>query len=170
MKKELGLESVKEKVKMKVRRNKGKKDDKVKEPERRSTRIRFKALLPGMYKEEETKKVSKPLTSKNNVKLHLPLPSDDPDVESDVFKCILCDKTYWYKNSLNKHFDAVHKAATFSCDICFNAFSYSANLKRHMAQCHATTVSSYQCKECPQYFSYKHNMMSHIAKFHSREM
>ena len=50
------------------------------------------------------------------------------------FKCIICEKYFSNKGTLNNHVASVHEGIKpFKCDICETRFATKGTLKRHMA-------------------------------------
>ena len=78
------------------------------------------------------------------------------------FKCALCSKEYYTKESFDSHLD-FHTGVTHKCTICDKPpFSNSKAFKRHM-KWHADGSKMVVCEMCGKQFEYKYRLDSHMS-------
>ena len=63
------------------------------------------------------------------------------------FKCDVCEASFFGKQGLNYHIDAVHLKTPFRCEYCKKSFKMAANLKRHIKSIHQK-LKPHKCSEC----------------------
>ena len=130
-------------------------------PTRKSTRIKLKVNYRDI---QIVSKVKRRLSHKQDEPKKVES-SENPSSNVYTFVCLMCDKTFKYKNSLSKHFKAMHTEMEFRCDVCGNVFNYMSNLKRHKDMTHSEEKVKHECKICENNFSYKSSLMKHIKKY-----
>ena len=82
------------------------------------------------------------------------------------FQCSLCNKSYFYKQSLKKHNNSVHEGKKpYQCTICGTSFGAKKNLDNHNIQVHQKR-ELYQCSLCDKSYPYSHSLKIHIETVH----
>ena len=107
----------------------------------------------GQGNEDAVSKIGKPKTKKDlrNFKKN--------------FKCDECEASFFGKQGLNYHIEAVHIKSFFRCEYCKKSFKMAANLKRHIKSIHQK-LKSHKCSECEKTFSQKLALQLHIKIVH----
>uniref|UniRef100_A0A182K0M8 C2H2-type domain-containing protein n=1 Tax=Anopheles christyi TaxID=43041 RepID=A0A182K0M8_9DIPT len=86
-----------------------------------------------------------------------------------AFQCVVCDKKYSTKQSLNSHTN-LHSLTDFpfSCDDCGESFSRLSTLKRHQTMMHHSQNCTYRCPYCKKQIRWLQNCRAHIRRFHRK--
>ena len=77
------------------------------------------------------------------------------------FHCLVCNKKYTSKRSLNQHMNIHDHSKTFKCDVCLKVFSSNYNLKRHYRT--HTGEKPFACQVCDRKFAEKRSLVRHQA-------
>ena len=92
---------------------------------------------------------------------------------SVTFRCLLCDKSFMSKTSLNYHIGVTHSESkpVHQCIVCKKVFSHEQSLKRHKStgRCYIKIDENRirpKCKLCLKTFSRKDALTAHKAKVH----
>ena len=86
--------------------------------------------------------------------------------KKSLLPCDSCDKTFAYKQHLQKHVKVVHQGIRYKCNYCENkAYSNERRLKNHIKIIHEI----HACDECGKRFTAveslrNHNIMMHIEE------
>ena len=82
------------------------------------------------------------------------------------YQCSLCNKSYFYKQSLKKHNNSVHEGKKpYQCTLCGTSFGAKKNLDNHNIQVHQKR-ELYQCSLCEKSYPYSHSLKIHIETVH----
>ncbi len=98
--------------------------------------------------------------------------SKSGDQTANCIKCIMCDKTFYDKSNLRRHFQNIHeKGVGVSCKICNKRFNEKRSLKNHIQVVHTkvNNLSSdthdeqkpFSCKVCCKSFARKKSLRRH---------
>lgn len=86
----------------------------------------------------------------------------------NTFECYFCKKIVTEKQSLQRHFNAMHTDhLMFKCTYpkCSESFKRKCNLKKHINGIH-TKKKAYACDKCPMKYYYKYLLSNHLAHIH----
>ena len=73
---------------------------------------------------------------------------------SEFHNCEVCNKTFMFKKSLQKHCETFHSDSDkrFKCDFCENRFTQKAHLQKHLRNIHQDITNgpsnSVKCEFC----------------------
>ena len=77
--------------------------------------------------------------------------------------CEICDMTFTYKWRLKEHTKTVHKKVkNLNCNLCEKSFGYRNNLERHLKS--HENIKSHKCFSCNKSFSQKSHLKRDMAR------
>ncbi|XP_017785543.1 PREDICTED: zinc finger protein 39-like [Nicrophorus vespilloides] len=76
-----------------------------------------------------------------------------------LFYCVLCDKQFKHKKTLNIHMGVHTEFNAHICDICNKSFNHKVYLSRHMIV--HTDTFPYECEICKKKFKHDSSMRTH---------
>lgn len=96
-------------------------------------------------------------------KFHTKMPSEEME-----FVCDVCDTSYYDKQTLKRHIDAVHKGKERTeCDICHKTFAQKATMFRHR-RIHLD-IKPFKCGICELKFTQRTGMKAHEARHYNKD-
>nr|XP_057926632.1 zinc finger and SCAN domain-containing protein 2-like [Doryrhamphus excisus] len=82
------------------------------------------------------------------------------------FRCLVCDKTFFYQSYLSRHAQTHGRAKVFSCSVCCQGFSVKSHMLSHMTT--HTGERPFSCSACGSTFSQMSSLNRH-SRTHTGE-
>ena len=82
----------------------------------------------------------------------------------NMFSCLVCNRSYLSKKSLNRHMRIHDDSKSINCDVCLKNFPSKSHLEQHY-RIH-TGQKPFACQICDRKFAQKSNLVQHQT-FHS---
>ena len=80
------------------------------------------------------------------------------------FKCLICDRSYARRETLDNHDKKVHEMKRFKCDFCDKIYRERGNLSIHKRDVH--NIFSIKCSKCGTKLRTKKLLKIHMAVEH----
>ena len=78
-----------------------------------------------------------------------------------MFSCLVCNRSYLSKKSLNRHMRIHDDSKSITCDVCLKKFSFKSEFDSHYRT--HTGEKHFACHICDRKFAQKSHLVQHQA-------